>query len=347
MMHGRSTFPIAIVALLALGICSAANTVVDVTSGVDSQADRHVTNFPEKMFGVWTPKLGVTPKAVLGPMSYAFLEMHIGGFSALRDRMTGDVWLTLLVGQVFHIGGNNMQECFGEAGVNFEQIPFSVHSVSEDDIMFCWRTGLRGLPTQPLGCSGCDCAKVHIALTDPNTINFKFWFSPPSIHANATLTRSGPEPSFTKAILTTMLFPYEQCAFVNHTGPRFIPAPDLGNNTNLGLPGGCARGALLKAKTDPDIARLLEATSASIKADEDLLGSAARGTCQQLNGINHMYNSLAKRFHPSRVYDVPDVKLQFKKPRLPCDPCEVSYSVSAQIAEDEYIAVGRICLGPS
>jgi len=38
--------------------------------------------------------------------------------------------------------------------------------------------------------------------------------------------------------------------------------------------------------------------------------------------------------------NVPDVKLQYTVPQTPCNPCDVSYSVSAKINEDEYISVG-------
>ena len=52
----------------------------------------NTTAFPEAMMGVWTPKLGVTPQSILGPLSYEFLAGSAGGFQALRDPATGDVW---------------------------------------------------------------------------------------------------------------------------------------------------------------------------------------------------------------------------------------------------------------
>jgi len=38
--------------------------------------------------------------------------------------------------------------------------------------------------------------------------------------------------------------------------------------------------------------------------------------------------------------NVPDVRLQYKKPLIRCWPCDVQYSVSAAIAENQYIGVG-------
>ena len=50
---------------------------------------------------------------------------------------------------------------------------------------------------------------------------------------------------------------------------------------------------------------------------------------------------------PFKHFDpVPDVRVQFVNPALPCSggadshSCDVTYSVSAALAEDEYIGVG-------
>jgi len=62
--------------------------------------------------------------------------------------------------------------------------------------------------------------------------------------------------------------------------------------------------------------------------------------CYQLNGINLYADRWARVSHPSTVMNVSDVKVKFQKPALPCDPCDVTYTVSAKIEDDEYIAVG-------
>jgi hypothetical protein len=64
------------------------------------------------------------------------------------------------------------------------------------------------------------------------------------------------------------------------------------------------------------------------------------GTCYQLNCPNFKLDSVARVFQPKKVMGVPDVKIQFATPAKPCAPCDVSYSVSAKIDDDEYIAVG-------
>ena len=158
---------------------------------------------------------GTSLKSILGPLSYNFLASHAGAFPALRDKKTGDVWFTLLWGQVFRVSGNKMQYCFGEEAV-FEQSPFSVSVVTETNVTFCWRTGLKGMPTQAKGCSGCDCAAIEIALVDANTLHFQFWMSKPVVHADLTLVRYKKEQSFAWAIQTTMPSPYKQCLFIDH-----------------------------------------------------------------------------------------------------------------------------------
>ena len=94
--------------------------------------------------------------------------------------------------------------------------PFSVSVVIETNVTFCWRTGLKGMPTQAKGCSGCDCAAIEIALVDANTLHFQFWMSKPVVHADLTLVRYKKEPSFAWAIQTTMPSPYKQCRFIDH-----------------------------------------------------------------------------------------------------------------------------------
>jgi hypothetical protein len=163
--------------------------------------------------------------------------------------------------------------------------------------------------------------------------------SPPVPHADLHLIRYKEEPSFTKAILSTMAFPYQQCRFVDHYGPNIPGEPDLRNRTN-GTYGGCARAASLLVKQNATIANLIEETKSSVLSNEG--NSKVGGKCHQLNGENLLLDSLAKRnpFAKSQVMNVPDVRVQYKPPNGPCNPCAVSYSVSAKINENEYISVG-------
>jgi|ERR1711964_311269 len=183
---------------------------------------------------------------------------------------------------------------------------------------------------------------------DNDTLHFQFWMSPPVPHADLTFVRSGPEPSFIGAIMKLMLSPYKQCRFVDHYGPNIPGEPDLKPNKtgvemlSSGVAGWAHAGVemsghqsvSLLAKHNPSVASLVDDAKALVSFED----SNGGGTCRQLNGFNFMTDQQAK--NTAQFMNVPDVKIQYKVPKGPCDPCDVSYSVSAKIDEDEYIAVG-------
>lgn len=288
--------------------------------------------FAEKMFGVWMPKKGVTPISILGPLAYEFLGGGIGGFSALRDGSTGDVWFTLLTGQMWHLVGNQAQYCFGD-GMLGEQSPFDVRSVFDTNVTLCWRAGLRGMPTHTVGCSGCDCAKITLSLSDEDTLHFKFWMSPPVVHADLHFVRTGSAPGMA-SIWKTMLNPYEQCAIRDHYGPNVPGEPDLRNKTShIKLPGGCASASLNHVMKSDDLRVSFQHDYEEAEAD-----TAALGTCRQLNGMNLKIDRLLS--WTDKYYHVPDVQVQYRTPHGRCNPCDVTWEVSAKIEEDEYIGFG-------
>ena len=176
-----------------------------------------MTNFPEGLLGTWLPS--AMPQSILGPLAYEFLSVHAGAFSAQRDERTGDIFFTLLEGQVFRVRGDQMQYCFGPAmnEVVAEQSPFSVDSANETAITLCWRQGLKGMQTHAKNCRGCDCAKITITLHDKDNAEFYFWQSPPVIHAHVLLRRSGPAPSM-NVINNTMPDVYKNCQITNECG---------------------------------------------------------------------------------------------------------------------------------
>ena len=231
-----------------------------------------VTPFPEKALGVWMPT--ETPQSVLGPVAKYFLVANKNlGFSAQRDASTGDVWFTVLQGQLFRVSGDQMQYCFGffgKTGELAEQSPFSVNSTSDTGITFCWRTGLRGMPTHKLGCAGCDCATITIRLIGADDLEFTFQMSPPIIHAQIKLHRAGP-PRPISAMLSTMKDPYQQCTMKDHYGPNsWHPQAHTGDSGTVRLPG-CAFALASKASK-------LQ-TRRMNRSTED-------GKCWQLNGVN-------------------------------------------------------------
>jgi len=312
--------------------------LLSLTQGiVGTQLGKNVTPFAENLFGTYTRKMGVPTKAILGPIAYQFLP----GMNILRDPATDDVWFTLLSGQMWHVVGNETQYCFGPSSTKqlSEQSPFSVESITETSVNFCWRRGLRGMPTQAKGCMGCDCARILLNLTDADTLHFQFWMSPPVLHADVMFVRSGKQATFKSAIESTMTKPYDQCDIRPHYGPNVPGEPILTTvpPTSKSTPnpqGGCAQV----------IAQNLAQT---MKNDDFLLQPEAESTnedngaqCFQLNGINLKLDNLAKWTQPKAVMGVSDVKVQFTTPAKPCAPCDVTYSVSAKTEEDEYIAVG-------
>lgn len=291
---------------------------------------KSVTPFAENILGTWMPKKGAPTKSILGPVAYNFLSSGPGklraGITALRDDETGDVWFTLLNGQMWRTTGNQTQYCFGQE-VLFEQSPFQVQEVTETSVNFCWRDGDRGMPTHTKGCKGCDCARIFLNLTDPDTLTFTFWMSPPVVHADLVFTRSGLAPTMKDAIHSTMLFPYQQCQIKDHYGPNLPGEPDLRNKTRI--QGGCGGASHLIAQS-------------MMKDDDVSLGAAtanaAAGQCRQLNGENFQIDNSSRG--TDEAMNVSDVRIQYVPPTGKCAPCDVSYSVSAKIDVDEYIGVG-------
>lgn len=300
---------------------------------------KSVTPFAEHMFGVWAPKKGVPTRSILGPVAYDFLGSGPGkmkaGFTALRDDTTGDVWFTLLNGQQWRTSGNQTQYCFGTK-VLAEQSPFEVQQITDTSVNICWRSGDRGMPTHTKGCKGCDCARIFLNLTDADTLSFTFWMSPPVIHADLVFTRSGPAPTMKDAIQSTMLFPYLQCRVVDHYGPNIPGEPDLRNRTYQ-LPGACGSASRRVAEgmmKDDELPPGFEEVVAEPGADSE----NSIGQCRQLNGLNLLIDSAAAG--TDKAMNVSDVRLQYIPPSGACNPCDVSYSVSAKTGDDEYIGVG-------
>jgi len=248
---------------------------------------------------------------MLGPLAKYFLVANrMYGFGAQRDVDTGDVWFSVLQGQLFRVSAGKMQYCFSKEKELAEQSPFSINSTSEDDISFCWRTGLKGMPTHRPGCQGCECASILIKLTSPNTTEFTFWQSPPVIHARINFQRAGPPPQLDE-LLSSLKDPYQQCTMKDQYGPNsWHPAQRRGVR-------GCAAGFVARSRTMP----------AMLTTDQ--------GQCWQLNGVN-----LALHNETGGPFDIPDVKLQYTLPLCDSGPCLVSYSVSALIGEHDYIALG-------
>merc|ERR1712050_545829 len=93
---------------------------------------------------------------------------------------------------------------------------------------------------------------------------------------------------------------------------------------------GCAYSSTLRAKGDGTFATRMESAKAALLSDADGYGSAKK--CHQLNGENLVLDRAV--FGKALKTNVPDVRFQYIVPNTPCNPCDVSYSISAKIDED-------------
>jgi hypothetical protein len=173
-----------------------------------------------------------------------------------------------------------------------------------------------------------------------DTLTFQFWQSPPVLHADIKLKRTSAGPPDMSAITSTMDTPYTQCTFKDHYGPNFPVNPSLRPNTTSTFAQHSAAYKTLAGPTSVGCAAGLKMRASVQKAISDAtaeLDPNAAGECRQLNGVNLELSKATpfKHFDP-----IPDVKVQYIPPTMPCAPCDVAYSVSAAIGEDEYIGVG-------
>merc|ERR1711865_654514 len=149
-----------------------------------------------------------------------------------------------------------------------------------------------------------------------DTLHFTFMMSPPVIHAHVEVKRSGPPP---KMDFYKFFLGGRKCKFVNKTG--FLPyIGDAPQESTVSSMHSCP--VVSNAVGD----RLQSASPSS----EGLTSEGLRKECRQLDGLNWKLDK----------ENVPNVRLQYKKPLLRCWPCDVQYSVSAAIAGNQYIGLG-------
>jgi len=146
---------------------------------------------PRALTGRWS---GNVTTSILGPQSGAdFAEDFLVVSEAAQDgsfyvRHTKEM-------QLFRIKEDKAQYCFAyslwEQGMAFEA-PFVVNSTSAAEMVLCWR-GER-LPSHKAGCSGCECAQWRLSLHG-DVLHSTFLMSPPVVHLQMTLVRSGAAPA--------------------------------------------------------------------------------------------------------------------------------------------------------
>eukprot|EP00927_Polykrikos_kofoidii_P048723 TRINITY_DN4293_c0_g1_i7.p1 TRINITY_DN4293_c0_g1~~TRINITY_DN4293_c0_g1_i7.p1 ORF type:complete len:472 (+),score=44.59 TRINITY_DN4293_c0_g1_i7:203-1417(+) len=204
--------------------------------------------------------------------------------------------------QLFRVQNDLVQYCFFDGAL---EAPFQISSSSTDEVVLCWR-GPR-LPTHASGCGGCDCAQWVLRLNG-DTLQSTFHMSPPALHMQSILTRSGSAPSAEKV---SAGWP---CEFNNHTG-----RPLRDNRANPKQGGGDARGLCAAG-----------------------FGSALKHPSEQA--------PFTKRDASGQVRDCvvlnkdEDVRLEYVASSLPCEPCNVTFTISADTqarnAQTRYLAVG-------
>lgn len=223
-----------------------------------------------------------------------------------KDESNGDYWLSVIPGQVFRVVDDFMQYCF----VRIATSPFAVDTVEDNLIRFCFagpnmRMNTHKMLANGSYATGCDAAQIVMELKSNGFMEFTFYMSPPVKHAWAIYERTGDPPPVSAYIKSNL---GGRCDPL-HPGP---PTADL-----LGA-------SMCPALNHRKQQQKLAVEAAAVEQE----GLA----CRQYDAGSWLLDDNFTEFV--------DVRLQYEVPGNYCWPCNVSYSLSAAIAEDEYIAVG-------
>lgn len=177
-----------------------------------------------------------------------------------------------------------------------DRAPFRIMPSDVDNEMkLCWIQ--PRLPSHKANCTGCDCAQLTMRV-DGDVLTSVFLQSPPTVHMNITLRRTGPPP------LASAVIDGWNCEFSAHTG-RVIPNKSIEPATDWYRL--AHLGARILAPASPPTSHLR--------------ASGPTENCVVLNAVN-------------------DVRLAYVADKLPCMPCDVTFSVSAPLSNPSYIAIG-------
>lgn len=199
-----------------------------------------------------------------------------------------------------------MEYCFARVANS----PFDVNFTDANKVVFCYKKGKR-MQTHKAGATGCDAAQIVLELKSTGTLELTFMMSPPVKHAWNEFVRVGHPPPLSFYKVANI---HGSCDS-EHPGPPTAVA-SLSDASAPHISSMCP--AVAKRNKQP----VLDAPQVSL-VDADGNGWA----CRQLDG---------SPFADSKV----NIRLQHKQSMLSCWPCKVSYSISAVILEDQYIAVG-------
>jgi hypothetical protein len=232
-----------------------------------------------------------------------------------HNRQTGDFFLSGIdysagpfgFGQVFRVRGDLMEYCFARVANS----PFDVNYTDASKVVFCYAKGKK---MQSHRGTGCDGAQITLELKSTGTLEMTFMMSPPVKHAWNEFVRVGPPPALS-----------------------FYKVANIHGSCDPENPGPPTRR--LSDAPAPDISSMCPAVAKRSKQSE--LG-APQGSLVDADGNGWACRSLdGSPFANSKV----DIRLQHKQSMVSCWPCKVSYSISAKIPEDQYIAIGFKGLG--
>lgn len=165
--------------------------------------------------------------------------------------------------------------------------------------------------------TGCDAAKIELEFHDDGNLEFTFYMSPPVKHAWAVYKRVGPGPP-----AATYIMEGGSCDPL-HPGPPTLSAP---------APLDASMCPSLNYKKKQLELAMPTAEHSEDQEDGEALGAGLGSSCRKLDGG---FLSMA-----AKGSDKVDIKLTHSGVGFSCWPCKVTYTLSAKIAEDEYIALG-------
>jgi hypothetical protein len=292
---------LAVFVFLVRAVCTAA------AADVEHATVAGVAAFPDAMLGTWMPKDRQTTAAVLGPTA---LIAKMG----ITKGMSGDYWFSAIMGQVFHVKGNKMEYCFDSVAFS----PFELNSTSETKVVFCYTHGKKMRTHHGLGCDG---AQIIFELHN-KTLEFTFMQSPPVRHAWVELVR---------------VFPAPPVSFYTKMNP--MCNPDLPPPPTATV----AAGSLSEESGVPHLASMCPAIVKGRLDAEAAAAADAVAAVAPAVGVNEGVGMGCNRLDGAWIGNPKqrvDIRVQHTKPAFTCWPCNISYSVSALISEDQYVSIG-------
>lgn len=159
-------------------------------------AAKQLNGLPDGLLGVWS---GNFTKGVMGPRSSELKDKGHGFLVVSQPDTHGNIYMKQDdFNQLFLIQNELMQYCahepgpFGLENPYVSNAPFEiVPGLDDQEVNFCWR-GPR-LPSHKANCTGCDCAHWNLRL-DNGTLKSTLWQSPPVVHVQMTLVKTGEAP---------------------------------------------------------------------------------------------------------------------------------------------------------